>query len=329
MRSPTLMKDYLNEKINFENINLSRLTTLVQSINESREATIPRIKRKFEETSSNFESVLTLLLQIKLIGIADGKLIINQSVETLNKSQFAEVVVKNLFDNESYSNFQLSEFFGHFIFKNNQYWFLPNRKLRLQTSGVRNFLITLGFLEYSSEVDAYFISEKGNRYFGKVLNKSKITLLQLAKNLANNEELGLAAEKLVFAYEKSRLQGFPKLIMEIKHISQEKVNAGYDIQSFSGNPLFKNPVPRYIEVKAVSLLDHKFYWSRNEMEVAKCLGEEYYLYLVPVKSEGIFSIENLVIIKNPYEKVFNNRLFWESTVELISFSSNQLIKNLQ
>src|SRR3989339_352104 len=103
----------------------------------------------------------------------------------------------------------------------------------------------------------------------------------------------------------------------------ENVLAGYDIKSFEN--YFDNNsmrIRRYIEVKAVSLNDFKFYWSKNEMLVAKVYGERYYLYLLPVKSNNVFDFNKLMIVKNPFKNIYLNEFEWKKVEENISISKN-------
>jgi hypothetical protein len=98
------------------------------------------------------------------------------------------------------------------------------------------------------------------------------------------------------------------------------VNAGYDIKSFEISSQETNYIPRYIEVKAVSIIDYQFYWSRNEFEKSEILRQNYYLYLLPVKDKNNFDIENLKIINDPYKNILNNKDRWIKTVESLGFS---------
>ena len=81
--------------------------------------------------------------------------------------------------------------------------------------------------------------------------------------------MGLSAELQVIKYEKKRLRSQPDLAKKIKHVAPEDVSAGYDILSWEIKHDKGTAIPRYIEVKAVSAVDSKFYWSQNEVEKAK------------------------------------------------------------
>ncbi len=313
------MKDYLNETINFEDIDFVKTMLLVRCIHDTKDPSISRVSQKFSEMSGNFDNVLRLLIQANLVKIENKKLIIITEQNILDRKVFTKILMAALFKSKLYNRSNISEFFKGFILKNNIYWFLPNRKTRLYTSGIRNFLISLGFLRYDLGVDAYFVTDEGMLLIDQGLNKNRLSPLQLSQKLLQIEKIGSMVEKEIFLYEKSRLKKFPALIAGLEHVSLERVNAGYDIKSFSENPDLKNPVSRYIEVKAVSEKDLKFYWSRNEMDMAKTLGDTYYLYLVPVKADSVIDTDNIVIIQNPYKNVFKNNEEWKSEVELTSF----------
>ena len=105
-------------------------------------------------------------------------------------------------------------------------------------------------------------------------------------------------------FESARLQNCPSLAKRIKYVASENVGAGYDILSFTKMANRNGFSDRLIEVKAVSPIDFRFYWSRNEIETARIHGKKYFLYLVPVAKTG-FDIQKLKIIPNPFEAVYS------------------------
>jgi hypothetical protein len=129
-------------------------------------------------------------------------------------------------------------------------------------------------------------------------------LQSLKERQAHQELLGKEAELFVLDFEKQRLNKHP-LLDNIQRISEEYVNAGYDIESYNdNNSLFTE---RFIEVKSYS--DHvKFYWSANEIEVAKELADKYFLYLVD-RAKVLEAGYNPKIVQNPYQSVFENELW--------------------
>ena len=69
---------------------------------------------------------------------------------------------------------------------------------------------------------------------------------------------------------------------------------------------------RFIEVKSFSG-NESFFWSRNEIDVAKIKENEYFLYLVDRTKMNNDGYEP-IIIQNPYEHVLNNEQ-WSKRIE--------------
>lgn len=153
-----------------------------------------------------------------------------------------------------------------------------NELLPLSLSGVRNVLISQGFLIPFRDTQGtrFYISPTYDALVAKHCRErhKQLSLEQLKRQLERNELIGEKAELFVLKYEKKRL-GLP-LSEKIRRISEIDVKAGYDIVSFD-SPQSREP-DRFIEVKAIS--DDGFYWSKNEYEIAKLYGEKYFLYLV-------------------------------------------------
>lgn len=142
-------------------------------------------------------------------------------------------------------------------------------------------------------------------------SKRRKSLETLLKELEEKRKIGAIAETLAMAYERRRL-GYTK---EPELVSNDYVNAGYDIVSFMGEE--SKTFDRYIEVKAVGT-SAGFYLSRNELEQAREHGDGYYLYLVDVtKSTPNNPIVNQV--ENPAEVLFGERSDWIHTVESYRF----------
>jgi hypothetical protein len=134
--------------------------------------------------------------------------------------------------------------------------------------------------------------------------------------------LGFKAELAILHQERRLLKKLPALQGRIRHMSLENVRAGYDILSFeqrSGEEWRE----KYIEVKAVSPIDWRFYWSRNEMAKAKELKDAYYLCLVPVSGLNDFNLSEIKLISDPYKNIFQNREHWIQEVESISFYNKE------
>jgi hypothetical protein len=129
--------------------------------------------------------------------------------------------------------------------------------------------------------------------------------------LKEKEEVGKLGEDLVKAFEARRLTRMGHVVEArcIRRISNVRVNAGYDIESFDGPSPAVN-YDRFIEVKAARGPKMHFFWSQNEIQVATRLGERYWIYFqgaVDV-AKGIARNEPLML-QNPAKSVLQDGEF--------------------
>lgn len=171
-----------------------------------------------------------------------------------------------------------------------------NELLPLSLSTIRNVLISQGFLiSIKDNPTVHFCI--AHAYEGLIAAYCKdkrrhVSLEMLKKQLEDNDIAGEKAERFVLSFEKQRI-GRP-LCESIKRVSEIDASAGYDIVSF--NSCQSQVLDRFIEVKAIS--SSGFFWSKNEYEVAKLKGEQYYLYLVELGRINEFGYIP-TIIQNP------------------------------
>lgn len=171
----------------------------------------------------------------------------------------------------------------------------------LTYAAIRNFLTYAGVLEHESG-SVIDISVDYEDEFSKLLRtrKEKFSLEQLLERQKKQNERGLEAEEYVLALEQRRLHTKSR---KIKRISDFDVSAGYDILSFANDTSTR--FDKFIEVKCYLGTAH-FYWSENEVDVARAKGDKYYLCLVDY--EKMKSDEDYIPdwIQNPYEVIFSN-----------------------
>jgi hypothetical protein len=209
-------------------------------------------------------------------------------------------------------------------------FYVKENFIPLQYTVLRNLLISLGFFMRGTSLGQNLLAinaEYTNLFLDEVIKHIKETnqsrrrkSLQLLKERqAHQELLGKEAEIFVLEFEQRRLRGH-RLFDSIKRISEEYVNAGYDIESFNDtNSFFAD---RFIEVKSYSGR-LEFYWSVNEVELAKDLADKYFLYLVD-RSKLTDSGYSPKIIQDPYQNVFENNLWIkESQMWKFSIEENQ------
>ncbi len=226
-------------------------------------------------------------------------------------------LIQRLFARFTPYQFHVNGFIGQFQSVDGRFELVMDSEMRRRFGGTRNLLLDLEFLEQDSEKPRYWILPKYLATFFEVKSKSASTADELQGILRAREKLGREAELEILKFELVRLRHNPGLEKRIKHVAAEDVGAGYDILSFTESADRTEHSDRLIEVKAVSAVDFKFYWSRNEIETARTRGKNYFLYLLPVARCG-FDIQGLRIIRNPFEKVYQNRLYWHRQDELVS-----------
>ncbi|MFZ5353024.1 MAG: DUF3883 domain-containing protein [Bacillota bacterium] len=243
-----------------------------------------------------------LLVFFDFIGIIDientGKLVaLNEKGLQLqncgSNDQIIEKIIEYTID-KAFNEGILSE--NHFRFEdtNHSFVFKPE-KMSLLYSAIRNLLIECEFL-ILRDTGYKNILEVNVKYEYLLTRnvstrKRQISLEQLKEQLVRNEEIGEKAERYVLDYEAKRL--FPNANAEkVKQISHIDVSAGYDIVSFNNDQ--SEVYDRYIEVKAIGS-NCGFYWSKNEIQVAKLKGETYYLYLVDISKVDSYEYEPCII----------------------------------
>lgn len=104
---------------------------------------------------------------------------------------------------------------------------------------------------------------------------------QLEQLLMENRKLGAQGENAIVEFEKQRLMKLGKNIQAelVRRISITDAGAGYDIESFDGttDEVFPN---RFIEAKATTGDDIRFYWTINERRVAAEKKDKYWIYVL-------------------------------------------------
>ncbi|GAB5492182.1 MAG: hypothetical protein Phog2KO_23970 [Phototrophicaceae bacterium] len=159
----------------------------------------------------------------------------------------------------------------------------------------------------------------------ELLSSNGKSLSELERSLSENQRLGSAAENLVVQYEKSRLitQGLLAEANLVRKISDLNTSAGYDIESYTNQHTMN--YDRFIEVKSSRQSKLRFYWTQNEYEIAKALGDHYWIYFVGDFSETT-KIDQIkpIIIQNPVKSLFISSLdlTTDSNVDGVSISVN-------
>jgi hypothetical protein len=306
----------------FEKIKLSQLHTLCNTLSDAEVRNVSNIKRKYAEKALAFDETLSLLEDLNIVRSNSGELIPSKTFSFSHDSldEFKKKLIPVLFSSNGVASEELRNFLSNFQTENDKTFFKATELQKIKFSDIRNLLFELEFISADSDYATYYLNPDFANLFVKQFSKRKLSPESLKKKQTENESIGLTAEKAAIDYELKRLTDICILPSEIEHTSQVNVLAGYDIKSFE-NYLDSNSkrIDRYVEVKAVSVDDYKFYWSRNEMEIAKVFGEKYYLYLLPVISNNTFDFDKMIIKRNPFKSVYSNEQEWLREEESISF----------
>lgn len=157
---------------------------------------------------------------------------------------------------------------------------LADNSLTITQANAVHFFKYLGIVQ-----EVGFVIQVEKRYselvYQLTADSKTITEQQLEKIWMENRRLGAQAENAVVEFERKRLRRMGKNAQAelVKRISTINAAAGYDVESFDGtsDDIFPN---RFIEVKATHGDEIRFYWSQNEMSVAKKRKNTYWIYMM-------------------------------------------------
>jgi len=307
----------------FDKIKLWHLHTLCNTLADAQVRHVSNIRRKYLENALSFDETLSMLEDLKIIKSTSDELSPTKSFSLTHDSidDFKRKFLPVLFSSNGEVSEQLRDFLLNFQTDSEKTFFKATEIQKIKFSDTRNLLLELEFIKASADNTTYFVNPNYADLFIKQFSRKKLTPETLKKKQAENDSIGLTAEKAVIEFEVKRLTDISLGTNEIEHTSQDNVLAGYDIKSFENRlDIDSKRIDRYIEVKAVSVQDFKFYWSRNEMEISKVFGEKYFLYLLPVISNNSFDFEKLMIVNNPFKTIYLNQIEWNKEEESISLS---------
>lgn len=208
------------------------------------------------------------------------------------------LIVDGIFDNDV-TSFDIKR--GHLSIKKSAF--------PLEYAAIRNFLTMINVFDKEKN-EEICINDDYELIWTKQLQnrKKKVSIKQLLKQQMDQNKRGLEAEEFVLKLEKERL---PKIASKIKRISDIDVAAGYDIISYENNT--SERYDRFIEVKCYIGTPH-FFWSENEVDVARIKSEKYVLCLVDYTRIEEAKYRPM-FIRNPYKTIF------DSTEWLVNSSS--------
>jgi hypothetical protein len=279
---------------------------------------LQHLRRAFQEHAQSFDHVATFLSDVDWLVEREGTLHLTPKGRDAAKlitddGKIRERLLGALGERSSPYRAKVASYICNYDFDGKEMKYRPSVEDRLESSWIRDLLIDLRVVSYRRSDDTYVLSQGANDlYVWAKTTRQAMSKSQHDVEVAKRDALGRSAEVAVMQYERSRLgeAWWPF----IEHVSMDAPFACYDIKSLSIQD--GKPIPRYIEVKAVSRDTFQFYWSKPEIEVAQVMRERYYLYLVPVAGEGLL-LQELSIVPDPYSAIYSNPQEWNTEENVV------------
>jgi len=283
----------------FDNIEYQNIERLYKLCEENRE-NFSYVKINYSRFNKYLQDSLNFLVELNIISINNNR----TEIENINLS-FKDFLISKIIISSQYGP-PLKEYLNNFVKLDNKFIFKPNDTYNSITSSLRNFLISMDLVKYDMDNDRYLLlsDEFLNR-----LNKVKFSPEELKKQLQKQSQIGLLAEEFVFKMEKKKLLKFGQNILP-EHISKFDVSTGYDILSYEKNN--NNFKKIYIEVKAVSSSNFRFFLSNGEFQSSLKYKIDYFLYLLPVDYSIMekFNKDKILKINDLEKNLFRNKTNW-------------------
>ena len=307
------MSDYSRSRVSaFHNVELQNVIAMLHLLASLRLRKKSLVRNRFEERAQHFDQTLLFLKNLRLI--SDSGQILTLTDDSLASLRWppdektTRRIVDVIFTLHTVYRSELCDFLARFQNNGDIVVYSPGTERRVKESAIRNFAIALGLVHFRRRTNDYAIHNSVvDVWMRAQVRRSPKNKRNLMRRRREREELGFAAECAVIEYERKRLG--KSFAGRVCHISGEHPMAAYDIESVTLMGDTANP--RFIEVKAVSPDLFKFFWSKPEVDVARLLGQSYFLYLVPVRPTRGIDISGLRIVENAYANVYQNHTQWD------------------
>lgn len=303
------MSDSLGQRTSaFEGLQWTHVLTLVGLLRECDLQTSRHIEKRYRERGSHFAQTLAFLTRIGLMKQLKGAIVLQeQLLGTCNANLHSLVLDRLVFSKSRYSS-EVARYLTKYTLTGAKVSYRSNEQVRSEESAVRNFLMEIGVIAYVRLEDNYIVSPEHLNFYVQMREKSMhCSPLRITAKAEARDQIGLAAENAVVASEKERVG--QELSHYVQHVALRNAAAGYDVLSVAAETP-TDTTARYIEVKAVSSKSFQFYWTLNEVQVARLLGPLYYLYLVPIETDSVICRDRFVMIPDPYADVLGSGDKW-------------------
>ena len=285
------------------------------------ELLIENIAVLFQASRTKIKNTISLLADVGIFKVSDGRISSLEVIAELEPlgTRLVDYVIENHLPPGFGNAMLLSE-------SGNDVWVDAKRAPGKQL-GIATLLVELGVFRRDrlTSPNWHIGKQYRDKFIQAVARQNEtfslgtLSAIGLQRKMKHNLEAGLRAEDWVVDFEKSRLESHP-FKDQIRRISDEHVDAGFDILSFRDRKSLTHN--RLIEVKSF-VGAPSFYWSANEIERARQEGERYILYLVDrgkMQVEGYKPRE----IRGPFEFFFGSETprDWEVVANEFRIFSN-------
>lgn len=263
-----------------------------------------------------FDGCIALAVRINVLKSDGSNYTVNDefydSLNSINqmKDKFIQFLFTSLKNEDTFHKiFQTQHLSYDIIYKSFQ---ISNSAFGFKYKNFRQLLLDFEAITAhpKAEFNSYVLNSRYKKLFDKTIlpeiKKRKIGIDEFKKSMEKQQIYGEEAEKFVLDFERRRLGD-----KQIDWVAEYIVNEGYDIASYNEkNDLEYN---RFIEVKSYEGNKPYFFWSRNEIDVAKRKLDNYWIYLV--NRNEMNSIDYKPIMEqNPIKNVLIN-VNWNKQVE--------------
>ena len=278
---------------------MPRLLELLGNEKRNNAATI---RRRFEETTRNYEAHLSLL---KVLGIVEQDVEGTTSVESRPRETLAPKEGQGANEGELARRLLSSQ---HEIGRHART--VIARTLRRDSTKKdergriypteRNMLIEAGVLRVDHDNALYEVTEEWHAECLSAAFCRGQSPTTLERALERQAQIGLTAEHAVLEYERHQVRDEDRA--SVVHVAAENTSAGFDIASVRWIKERGQLETRLIEVKAVGTPCSTFVWSSHERDVAQSWSRQYFIYLVHIR-KGQADTEGMVMIQDPFKEV--------------------------
>jgi hypothetical protein len=287
-----------------------QMRVLLNVLHDNRWRDRAFVEARYRERARNFEATLAFLTALGWVRSEGGEL--RPDSEKMSRASAGEAeptaLLHALLDTVGAHRRVFARYLARFDCSDGAVSCSVRGEQSLADGPARDFLMELGAVRFEPAARAYVLERPFiGAYLWALAESGPESGAELIAGIEDRQRLGLDAELAIITFERERLGS--AWANQIRHVAGERPASPYDIRSVTVTD--GSMTPRYIEVKAVSPADFEFHWSAPEIEIARLLGRDFYLYLLPVRGANDFDLARLQIIANPFAEVFSQPAAWE------------------